>query len=42
MKALVLGAAGGIGNALCDQLTAQGHEVIQYRRTELDFSNSIT
>lgn len=39
MKALVLGAAGGIGNPLCHLLTAQGHNVIQYRRAELDLSN---
>lgn len=36
MKALVFGAAGGIGSELCGLLKQQGHTVVEISRAELD------
>lgn len=40
MKALVFGAAGGIGRCVCQQLTEQGHQVTSVTRQELDCNSS--
>ncbi|MCB2155578.1 sugar nucleotide-binding protein [bacterium] len=40
MKAIVTGASGTVGTALCSELITQGHEVVRYDREKLGVTDS--